>query len=92
MIEIEKVEELTDYERFQQYGRIRNIVKSIDIYSCVYERDNNIYVALSSGQIIPANKFAGISDNAVRTWLTLLLNIRGVKGTPYTQLRRRMTQ
>ena len=83
MIEIERVEELTDYERFQQYGRIRNIVKSVDIYSCVYERDNNIYVALSSGQVINAEKFAGLTDNAVRTWLTLLLNIRGI-GIPKT--------
>ena len=83
------IEEITDtydetkYEHFLQYGRISNIIKSIDCYSCVFERDNIIYVALSSGQVINAEKFAGLTDNAVRTWLTLLLNIRGI-GIPKT--------
>ena len=75
---------MSDFERFRFYGRVHMIVKSVDDYGCVYERNNKIYVALSSGQIIRADKFAGLSDKAVRTWLTLLLNIRGINLTKTT--------
>ena len=78
-------------EHFFFYGRVRKIVKSVDAYSCVFEKNNHIYIALSSGQVINAEKFALISDKAAATWLKLLLNIRGVTGTPENKIRRRMT-
>ena len=75
---------MSDFERFQLYGRIRNIAKSVDCYSCTFENNNKIYVALSSGQVISAEKFALISDRAVKIWLQLLLNIRGINLTKTT--------
>ena len=67
---------MTAYERFQQYGRIRKIMKSVDEYSILFERDNHMYVALSTNQIIAADKFAIMSDKAVHDWLQLLFNIK----------------
>ena len=67
---------MTAYERFQQYGRIRKIMKSIDEYSILFERDNHMYVALSTNQVIAADKFSIMSDKAVHDWLQLLFNIK----------------
>ena len=75
---------MTDYERFLLYGRVRNLVKDTDVYSCTFEKDNKIYVALSSGQVICADKFAHMSDKAVTSWLKLLLMIRGIQPSPRT--------
>lgn len=69
---------MTAFENFQQYGRIRNIAKSIDPYSMTFENNGELYIAISSGQIIRAEKFKHMSDNAVKHWLKLLLNIRGI--------------
>lgn len=69
---------MTAHENFQQYGRIRRIAKSIDPYSITFENNGELYVAISSGQIIRAEKFKHMSDNAVNYWLQLLLNIRGI--------------
>ena len=69
---------MTDFENFQQYGRIRNIAKSIDPYSITFENNRELYVAISSGQTIRAEKFKHMSDDAVKHWLKLLLNIRGI--------------
>lgn len=70
---------MTDFERFQEYGRIRQIAKDVDEYSLTMERDNHLYIVLSSGQIVPADKFHYQTDTQVFTWLKLLLNIRGIK-------------
>lgn len=67
---------MTAFERFQQYGRIRKIMKSIDKYSMLFERDNHLYVALSTNQVIAADKFTIMSDEAVHDWLQLLFNIK----------------
>lgn len=67
-----------DFEAFSEYGRIRRIAKSIDPYSMTFENNNKLYVAISSGQTIRAEKFKYMSDNAVKHWLKLLLNIRGI--------------
>lgn len=67
---------MTAYERFQQYGRIRKIMKSVDEYSILFERNDHMYVALSTNQVIAADKFAIMSDEAVKDWLQLLFNIK----------------
>lgn len=67
---------MTAFERFQQYGRIRKIMKSVDEYSILFERDNHMYVALSTNQVIAADKFTIMSDEAVKDWLQLLFNIK----------------
>ena len=69
---------MTAFENFQQYGRIRNIAKSVDPYSMTFENNDQLYVAISSGQTIRAEKFKHMSDDAVKHWLKLLLNIRGI--------------
>ena len=69
---------MTAYENFLQFGRIRNIAKSIDPYSMTFENNDQLYVAISSGQTIRAEKFKHMSDDAVKHWLKLLLNIRGI--------------
>ena len=67
-----------DFEAFSEYGRIRRIAKSIDPYSMTFENNNKLYVAISSGQTVRAEKFKHMSDDAVKHWLTLLLNVRGI--------------
>lgn len=67
-----------DFEAFSEYGRIRRIAKSIDPYSITFENNGELYVAISSGQTIKAEKFKHMSDDAVKHWLTLLLNVRGI--------------
>lgn len=69
---------MTAFENFQQYGRIRNIAKRVDPYSITFENNGELYVAISSGQTIKAEKFKHMSDNAVNYWLQLLLNVRGI--------------
>lgn len=65
-----------DFKAFSEYGRIRRIAKSIDPYSMTFENNNQLYVAISSGQTIRAEKFKHMSDDAVKHWLKLLFNIR----------------
>ena len=67
---------MADFERFQEYGRIRRIAKKVDPYSLTIERDNKIYVVLSSKQIISADKFHGMRDAAVFGWLNMLFTIK----------------
>ena len=64
-----------EYEAWRQYGRIRRIAKEVDPYSMTFERDNKLYVAISSGHVIKADKFKIQSDDAVRDWLKLMLDI-----------------
>ena len=66
---------MTDYERFVEYGRIRRIAKEVDPYSITFERDNILYVAISSDHVIKADKFKIQSDDAVRDWIKLMLDI-----------------
>lgn len=66
------------YLNFLQFGRIREIAKDVDEYSLTFEHDNQLYVAISSGQTVRAEKFKHMSDDAVKHWLTLLLNVRGI--------------
>ena len=65
-----------DFEAFSEYGRIRRIAKSIDPYSMTFENNNKLYVALSSGQVVAAEKFKDMKDSMVSTWLNLLFTIR----------------
>lgn len=65
-------------DNFLQFGRIREIAKEVDCYSLTFEHDNQLYVALSSGQTIKAEKFKHMTDDAVRHWLKLLLIIREI--------------
>ena len=66
---------MTDYERFQEYGRLRRISKSVDPYSIVFENHNKLYIALSSGQTVSADHLHERSDNAVYGWLTTIFLI-----------------
>ena len=65
-----------DFEAFSEYGRIRRIAKSIDPYSMTFENNNKLYVALSSGQVVAAEKFKSMKDSTVMIWLNLLFTIR----------------
>lgn len=65
-----------DFEAFSEYGRIRRIAKSIDPYSMTFEKDNKLYVALSSGQVVAAEKFKGMKDSTVLNWLNLLFTVK----------------
>ena len=69
---------MTAYKNFLQFGRIREIAKSVDPYSMTFENNGELYVAISSGQTIRAEKFKHMTDDAVKHWLKLLLNIRGI--------------
>ena len=64
------------YINFLQFGRIREIAKEVDCYSLTFEHDNQLYVAISSGQTVRAEKFKHMSDEAVKHWLQLLFNIK----------------
>lgn len=79
MIELSPIQEQqTDQEQFinfVEYGRMRWIIKRIDKYACVYENDNKLYAALSTGQTISLDKYKGIKDDAVASWLTVLYTI-----------------
>ena len=70
--------DLKAYNDFVQFGRIRKIAKRIDPYSITFENNGELYVAISSGQTIRAEKFKHMSDDAINYWLKLLLNIRGI--------------
>ena len=63
---------MTAYKNFLQFGRIREIAKSVDPYSMTFENNGELYVA------IRAEKFKHMTDDAVKHWLKLLLNIRGI--------------
>ena len=67
-----------NFEAFTEYGRIRSIAKDVDPYALVFENNDRLYVALSSGQRVQADKFKGMKDSTVFYWLKLLLNIRGI--------------
>ena len=64
------------YINFLQFGRIREIAKEVDCYSLTFEHDNQLYVALSSGQVVAAEKFKSMKDSMVSNWLNLLFTIR----------------
>lgn len=66
---------MTDFERFQEHGRLRRISKAVDPYSIVYENNGKLYIALSTGQTVRADKFHGMGDKAVKSWLTVLFNV-----------------
>ena len=66
---------MTDFERFQEHGRLRQISKDVDPYSLVFENNDHLYIALSSGQTVSADKFHGMRDFAVYSWLKVLLTI-----------------
>lgn len=66
---------MSDFERFLELGRLRAISKKVDPYSLVYEKANRLYIALSTMQIVSADKFHDVSDEAVRSWLTVLFTI-----------------
>ena len=73
---------MTDFERFQEYGRLKKIARDADPYSCIYENNKHLYIALSSDQTVRADKFHYMKDSTVFNWLRLLLNIRlGIKQT-----------
>ena len=67
---------MTAFERFQQYGRIRSIMKTVDEYALLFEHNNHLYVALSTGQTVAADKFAIMPDKVVKDWLQLLFDIK----------------
>lgn len=67
---------MTAFERFQQYGRIRAIMKSVDEYALLFENNGHLYVALSTGQMVAADKFAIMPDKVVKDWLQLLFDIK----------------
>ena len=66
---------MTDFERFQEHGRLRQISKDVDPYSLVFENNNHLYIALSSGQTVSADKFHGMRDFTIYCWLKVLLTI-----------------
>ncbi len=66
---------MSDFERFKEHGRLREISKKVDPYSLVFENNNHLYVALSTGQSVAADKFHDVSDAAVFSWLTVLFTI-----------------
>lgn len=66
---------MTDFERFREHGRLREISKKVDPYSLVFEKANKLYIALSTKQIVSADKFQNVSDTAVKSWLTVLFTI-----------------
>lgn len=66
---------MSDFERFKEYGRLREIAKKVDPYSLTFEQDHKLHIALSTGQVIDAEHFHERSDNAVFGWLTTLFLI-----------------
>lgn len=66
---------MSDFERFKEYGRLRSLVKSIDPYAAVFEKNKEIYIALSTGQVFKAEHFHERSDTAVFGWLMVLFTI-----------------
>ena len=66
---------MSDFERFKEHGRLREISKKVDPYSLVFENNNHLYIALSSGQTVSADKFHGMRDFAVYSWLKVLFTI-----------------
>ena len=79
MIEVERISEKESYGAFVEYGRMRRLCKEVDAYSCVYENNGHLYGAFSTGQTVALDKYKGISDKAVVSWLTVLYTIgRGV--------------
>lgn len=66
---------MSDFERFREHGRLREISKKVDPYSLVFEKANRLYIALSTKQVISADKFQNISDAALKSWLTVLFTI-----------------
>lgn len=66
---------MSDFERFREHGRLRMISKKVDPYSLVFENNNKLYIALSSGQTVSAEHLHERSDNAVYGWLTTIFLI-----------------
>lgn len=66
---------MSDFERFREHGRLREISKKVDPYSLVFEKANRLYIALSTKQVISADKFQNVSDAALKSWLIVLFTI-----------------
>lgn len=67
---------MTEFERWQHWGRIREMAKKADPYSLLFEHDGHLYVALSTGQNVQADKFITMTDRMIYNWLKLLVNSR----------------
>ncbi len=65
-----------NFEAVSEYGRIQSIAKDVDPYALVFENNDKLYVALSTGQRVHADKFKGMKDSTVFYWLQLLFNIK----------------
>ena len=65
-----------NFEAFSEYGRIRSIAKDVDPYALVFENNDKLYVALSTGQRVQADKFKDMKDSTVFYWLQLLFTIK----------------
>ncbi|MBP5427056.1 MAG: hypothetical protein J6Y29_04110 [Clostridiales bacterium] len=63
------------YKDWIEYGRIRKCAKEVDCYSMLVERNNHLFIYLSTGQEIKADKFKGVRDDAIKSWLTVLFTI-----------------
>ena len=63
------------YEEWLEYGRIRKCAKAVDCYSVLVERGWSLYIYLSTGQEVKADKFKGLKDEAIIGWLTVLYTI-----------------
>ena len=68
---------MTDFERFQEFGRIRQIAKDADKRSVTYEKNRQLYIKLSSGQVIGADKFHGFRDSTIFGYIKMFLSFRG---------------
>ena len=65
----------TKYVEWLEYGRIRKCAKAIDCYSVLVERGGSLYIYLSTGQMIKADKFKGVKDGY---YLARVQNLKGM--------------
>lgn len=61
------------FEHFQEFGRIRSIAKDADPYSITFEDNGRMYIAISSGQVIAADKFRHLRDTTIYGYIKMLL-------------------
>ena len=67
----------TKFDEFAEFGRIRQIAKDVDPYALVFRDDlGRMFVALSSGQRIRADKFKSMKDSMVFYWLHIVFTIK----------------
>lgn len=65
------------FDEFAEFGRIRQIAKDVDPYSMVFRDDTGrMFVALSSGMTIQADKFKSMKDSMVYFWLKMIFTIK----------------